>query len=155
MVLVGRSPVPKKTDENNEILQTLEKFEKEGIKANYYQCDVTNPKEVVEVIGEIERKVGKITGFVHGAGINSLKRLKQFSLDEAFKESLPKIMGAVNVCNVLKDHPPKLIVGITSIIGLTGMEGSGWYGLTNEVLNLYLHQYKNQNPKTEVVADCL
>ena len=32
------------------------------------------------------------------------------------------------------------------------MEGSGWYGLANEVLNLYLHQFKNQNPKTEVVT---
>ena len=63
---------------------------------------------------------------------------------EAYQESLPKVMGAVNICNALKDHPPKLIVGITSIIGLTGMEGSGWYGLSNEILNLYLQD--NHSP---------
>ena len=51
----------------------------------------------------------------------------------------------------LQDHPPKLIVGITSIIGLTGMEGSGWYGLSNEILNLYLHlQYKFLTPNNAI-----
>ena len=94
---------------------------------------------------EIEKKLGKITGFIHGAGLNSLKRLKQANVQEAFQEALPKVMGAVNICNALKDHPPKLIVGITSIIGLTGMEGSGWYGFSNEILNLYLEQYQSKS----------
>ena len=98
MVLVGRSALPTKNDKNNEILKTLERFEKEGFKARYYQCDVTNKKEVADIIGEIDRKFGKITGFIHGAGLNSIKRLKQASLEETFKESLPKVMGAVNVC---------------------------------------------------------
>ena len=151
MVLLGRSPVPKKSDEDSEILKTLEKFDKEGFKASYYQCDVTNPKDVAVVVEKIKSKVGKITGFIHGAGLNSLKRLKQSSVDEAFTESLPKVMGAVNVCSALNGDL-KLIAAITSIIGITGMEGSGWYGLANEVLNLYLHQYKGQNPQTEVVT---
>ena len=151
MVLVGRSPVPKKSDDNSEILKTLEKFEKEGFQASYYQCDVTNLKDVVDVVNEIKGKIGKITGFVHGAGLNSLKRLKQSNVDESLVESLPKVIGAVNVCSALNGDL-KLVAAITSIIGITGMEGSGWYGLANEVLNLYLHQYKNQNPKTEVVT---
>ncbi len=153
MVLVGRSPLPEnKKDGSNEIIQTLKLFEGEHLRASYYQCDVSDETNVAKVISVIQRKEGKITGFIHGAGLNSLKRLKQSSVTEVFKESLPKIFGAVNVCKALYKEPPKLIVGITSIIGLTGMEGSGWYGLANEVLNLYLHQYKNQNPKTEVVT---
>jgi enediyne polyketide synthase len=123
MVLVGRSPLPTKTDEINEISQTLEKFKKEGLKAYYYQCDVTNEKDVTAVIGKIERKVGKVTGFIHGAGLNSLKRLKQANVDETIKESLPKVMGAVNICYTLKGNL-KLVAAITSIIGITGMEGS-------------------------------
>ena len=138
MVLVGRSPEPENKKDDSEINQTIKQFESEHLKASYYQCDVTNEKDVFKTIDEIEKKHGPITGFVHGAGLNSLKRLKQASVQEALHEALPKVMGAVNVCNALKDHPPKLIVGITSIIGLTGMEGSGWYGLANEVLNLYL-----------------
>jgi enediyne polyketide synthase len=144
MVLIGRSSMPdthnrhSRESGNPEIIQTLKQFEKEDLKAVYYQCDVSNEKDVVSTIGKIEKKFGKITGFIHGAGLNSLKRLKQAAVQETFQEVLPKVMGAVNVCNALKNHPPKLIVGITSIIGLTGMEGSGWYGFSNEVLNLYL-----------------
>ena len=144
MVLIGRSPLPEdKKDVTNEIIRTLKQFKNENLKCSYYQCDVTNEKDVVSTIGEIEKKAGKITGFIHGAGLNSLKRLKQASVAQAHQEALPKVIGAVNICNALKDHPPKLIVGITSIIGLTGMEGSGWYGFSNEMLDLYLHQFKN------------
>jgi len=156
MVLVGRSSNPEnKKDETNEIVQTLKQFENENLKASYYKCDVTNEKDVANTVMEIEKKFGRITGFIHGAGLNSLKRLKQASVQEAFQEALPKVMGAVNVCNALKDHPPKLIVGITSIIGLTGMEGSGWYGLANELLNLYLPTVihaKAGIQKTEIIT---
>ncbi|MBI3601474.1 MAG: SDR family NAD(P)-dependent oxidoreductase [Candidatus Omnitrophica bacterium] len=150
VILMGRSPIPK--DKNDEINQTLNQFEKEQLKATYYQCDVTDETSVLKAIDDIEHKYGKITGFIHGAGLNSLKRLKQASVTEAFNESLPKVIGAVNVCKALSKSPPKLIAGITSIIGLTGMEGSGWYGLSNEILNLYLRQFKTQHPKTEVVT---
>ena len=153
MVLVGRSPMPEnKKDETNEIVQTLNQFKRENLKASYYSCDVTNEKDVITTVKEIEKKLGKITGFIHGAGLNSLKRLKQASPEEAYKEALPKVMGAVNVCNALKDHLPKLIVGITSIIGITGMEGSGWYGLANETLNLYLQRVSTKETSVVTIA---
>jgi len=140
MVLIGRSPLPiDYKDVDNEIVQTLNQFTSEDLKCSYYNCDVSNNKEVVNTIEEIEKKLGKITGFVHGAGLNSLRRLKQANVKEVLQESLPKVMGAINICQALESHPPKLIVGITSIIGLTGMESSGWYGLANEILNLYLN----------------
>ena len=152
MILVGRSSAPKGKDDKNEITQTLKQFEKDKLNCHYYQCDVTDESDVVNTIHEIERKFGKITGVIHGAGLNSLKRFKQATVQEAFHEALPKVIGVVNICKALSKNPPKLIAGITSIIGLTGMEGSGWYGFANEVLNLYLHQFKNQYPKTEVVT---
>ncbi len=46
--------------------------------------------------------MGQITGFMHGAGLNSLKRLKQASVQEAYQEALPKVLGAVNICNALE-----------------------------------------------------
>lgn len=152
MILMGRSSLPDKKDESNEIVQTLKQFEKEHLRANYYQCDVSDETNVLNVVKEIEKNEGGITGFIHGAGLNSLKRLKQVSVTEALNESLPKVMGAVNVCKALSKEPPKLIVAITSIIGITGMEGSGWYGLANEILNLHLYQFKTQHPQTQVAA---
>ncbi|MBF0503524.1 MAG: SDR family NAD(P)-dependent oxidoreductase [Candidatus Omnitrophica bacterium] len=153
MILVGRSACPKDNkDESNEIVQTLKQFEGEHLKASYYQCDVTDENSVALIIKQIRETRGQITGFIHGAGLNSLKRLKQSSVNDVFVESLPKVMGAVHICRALSDAPPKMIVGITSIIGLTGMEASGWYGLSNEILNLYLHQFKLRHPSTQVVS---
>jgi len=153
MVLVGRSPEPQnKKDDANEINQTLKQFKEEDLTASYYQCDITDEKNVIDVIKKIQEKHGKVTGFIHGASLNSIKHLWEMSTNDALKESLPKVIGAVNVCKALSGQPPKLISAITSIIGLTGMQGSGWYGLANEVLNLYLNQYKVLNPKTQVIS---
>ncbi len=153
MILVGRSPVPAGAhDASNEIVQILDKYRQQGLNGHYFQCDVTREADVIRVLDDVRRQFGKITGFIHGAGLNSLKRLKQSTAAEAYQESLPKVMGAVNVCRALSDEPLKLIVGITSIIGITGMQGSGWYGLANEILNLYLHQFRQRHPATQVVA---
>jgi len=153
MILVGRSKFPTETnDQNNEIVRTLSRFEKEGLQCKYYPCDVTNFEEVTQVIDKIENNYGKITAIIHGAGLNTLKRLKQTDPEGAYYEALPKVMGAINVCKALEKNPLKLIVGITSIIGITGMEGSGWYGLSNEILNLFLHQFKVKHKKTEIAT---
>ena len=86
---------------SDEITQTLDQFKKEGLKCSYYQCDVSNEKDVFNAIGKIEKEMGKITGFIHGAGLNSLNRLKQVSVSQAYQESLPKVIGAVNICKAL------------------------------------------------------
>lgn len=151
VVLAGRSLVPADyKDDNNEIVRTLNRFKKENLQCQYYQCDITNIEEVEKLIKEINKKFGKITGFIHGAGLISLKRLKQANPQEAYQESLPKVIGALNVLNALQKEPPKLILAITSVIGMTGMEGSGWYGFTNEVLTLALKQFKNKYKDTHV-----
>jgi len=47
---------------------------------------------------------------------------------------------------------PKLIVGFSSIIGVTGMAGNAWYAYSNETLNLMLREYAAANPTTQVVS---
>lgn len=153
MVLVGRSELPPQAkDQDNEIIRTLNRFKEEKLKCQYYSCDVTNFEAVRQLISKIEQSHGEITAVIHGAGQNTLKRLKQSNPEEAYHEALPKVMGAINICKALEKNSLKLIAGITSVIGVTGMEGSGWYGLANEVLNLFLHQFKAMHKETDVVT---
>ena len=56
------------------------------------------------------------------------------------------------MAKVLKRNNLKMFAAFTSVIGVTGMEGSGWYGFANEVLNLFLKQFKANNKKTEVIS---
>ncbi len=150
MILVGRSELPK--DSNDEIVRTLKRFKEERLQCQYYSCDVTNLEAVQQLVSKIAKEHGKITAVIHGAGLNTLKRLKQTNPEGAYQETLPKVMGAINICKALDKNLPKLFVGITSVIGVTGMEGSGWYGLANEILNLFLHQFKAEQKETEVIA---
>ena len=45
-------------------------------------------------------------------------------------------MGALNLMYVLANEPPKFFVGLSSIIGVTGMAGNAWYGFSNESLDV-------------------
>ena len=146
MMLIGRSK------KDAEIEKTLERFKQERLTCEYFQCDVGDADQVKKVVKEIEKQFGPITAVIHGAGLNSLRRLKQANFEDVYKESLPKIMGAVNVLEALEGSQLKLFVPMASIIGVTGMEGSGWYGFANEVLVQYLRSYRVRNKRIQIIA---
>ncbi len=151
MILVGRSPNPTNLkDEGNEIVKTLTRFKEAGLKCHYHQCDITDRQAVNRFVSWIRGKFGRIKGLIHGAGLNSLRRLGQVGVEEAYAESLPKVIGALNILGALGEEPPLFIMAITSVIGVTGMEGSGWYGFANEVLNLCLRKFGNEHAGTQV-----
>lgn len=153
LILVGRSPVgAKPNNEPDEIANTLGRFRRENLKCEYYQCDITNNSAVNEMVRDVQNRFGRIAGFIHGAGLNSLRRLRQGTSEEIYSESLPKVVGALNILNALEKDPPSLILALTSVIAVTGMEGSGWYGFANEVLNLCLRKYRNEHKNTHVQA---
>lgn len=146
MVLLGRSA------KDEEIEKTLERFKAEKLTCEYLRCDVTDAEQVKQVIKDVEKRLGSITAVIHGAGLNSLRRLKQAKLEDVYKEALPKVMGAVHVLDALEGRPLKLFAAMASIIGVTGMEGSGWYGFANEILIQYLWQYKKAHKNIEIIA---
>ncbi len=65
-------------------------------------------------------------------------------------EVSPKVLGAANLLESLADRPLRCLVGLTSIIGVTGIPGNSWYAFSNEVLDLILRQYKARYPETLV-----
>lgn len=151
MILVGRSPTPTNPkDKENEIIQTLHEFKNQNIPCEYHSCDITNKENVNALIQKIQKKHGEITGIIHGAGLNHLRRLKQAALEEIYEESLPKAAGMIHILDSIRENPPKLIMAMTSVIGVTGMPGSGWYGFANELLHLTLKQFNAEHPKTQI-----
>lgn len=151
MALVGSSPKPS-PEESSEIHRTLDAYRAENLSAEYYSCDVTDPKDVQTLIAEIESKQGKITALIHGAGINKPKRQDQVQVEDAIGECLPKVEGAKNLLAALKDNPLKLIVGFSSIIGVTGMPGNAWYAYSNQALSDSLNAHKANHPETQVLS---
>ena len=155
MALIGRSAHPDTAPDrpsSREISETLKRYNDGGVFARYFSCDVSDPESLISVVREIRRDMGKITGVIHGAGLNHPKSASQVSVEDALQEISPKLMGALNLVFALKDAPPKLFVGISSIIGVTGMPGNAWYGFSNEALDLVLRRFAADHPGTDSLS---
>jgi len=147
MALVGSSPLT-----NLEVIKTLEKYEKIGRPAQYFQCNITEFNELNSMIKFINKNFGKVAAVVHGAGLNIPRKVESASVKEILSEISPKIYGAINLHKALKSQPLKLFAALTSIIGITGMPGNAWYGLSNEMLDSFLGKIDCQRPETDVVS---
>ena len=155
MALVGSTPLKvfeSDDRDHDSIHQLLRRYEKQGLTARYYSCDVCNRNAVARTIKLIQNEMGPITGVIHGAGHNLPRRFYQVSPEDALKEVGPKVVGMLNLLAELGKQPPKRIVGLTSIIGITGMQGNGWYAFSNEALDLILRRFAARHPKTRTLS---
>jgi acyl transferase domain-containing protein/acyl-CoA thioesterase FadM/NAD(P)-dependent dehydrogenase (short-subunit alcohol dehydrogenase family)/acyl carrier protein len=155
MALVGRTPIPDPGaagPEGEKILEILRRYSDQGLQARYYSCDICDRRSLAETVRQIQREMGPITGVIHGAGRNSPRRFHQVPVEEALKEVAPKVIGALNLLSLLQEAPPKIIVGLTSSIGITGMQGNAWYAFSNEALDLILRRYGANHPTTRTLS---
>ncbi|RLC04896.1 MAG: type I polyketide synthase [Deltaproteobacteria bacterium] len=155
MALIGRTPLQgfnAAGSKEDKILEILERYQKIGLEARYYSCDVCDRNSVAQTVGQVQEEMGTITGVIHGAGQNTPRQFFQVSEEDALKEVAPKVIGALNLLSELRKNPPKLIVGLTSIIGITGMQGNGWYAFSNEALDLILRRYALTHPATRTLS---
>ncbi len=154
MALVGRSPLPTPDLETgkSEIIKTLDRYRQRDLSAQYYCCDITNLASVEALLQTIKTDLGPVTGVIHGAGLNTPRRVEQVSLESAQAEVSPKLIGAQNLLQTMADCPPKLFLAFTSIIGVTGMPGNSWYGFANETLNLLLQRFAHLHPETQIIS---
>lgn len=149
LAIAGRTVL---IDKNEEIQNSLQRYRENGITYRYYACDIADQESVFDLKKRIEQDLGMITGVIHGAAINKPRSAEQVALAEAMSEIAPKLLGVINICEALKDRPPKLFVGFSSIIGVTGMMGNAWYGFSNEIMNLLLQAFESHTGITKVIS---
>jgi enediyne polyketide synthase len=149
VALVGSSPAGKDMHDL-EVAQTLERFKNAGLTCRYYSCNITDSYAVAELVATVTAELGSITAVVHGAGINKPSRIEQVSVEDAVAEVAPKLLGAYNLFQALASAPPRLFIGFTSIIGVTGMPGNAWYAFSNELLDLMLRSFASDHQEMAV-----
>jgi len=155
MALVGSSPHPQDNPmgkSSSEIARILRRFRDEELTCQYYQCNVADAQAVVELVAQVDKDLGNITGVIHGAAVNKARRVENCSLAEAEAEIAPKVLGAINLCQVLQSKPPKIFAGISSIGAVVGLPGNSWYSFSNEVLDLILRHFHQEHPETSVIS---
>jgi enediyne polyketide synthase len=148
--LVGSSS-PEKAKEG-EAGENLARFAELGIECRYYACDISNAEAVQALFRQVEEELGPVTGVIHGAGTNKPRRLEQVSAREAVSEVSPKLLGAMHLFELACERRVKMIAALSSIIGVTGMPGNGWYAYSNEVLDLMLRGIAQRHPGIQTVS---
>ncbi|MCW5203122.1 SDR family NAD(P)-dependent oxidoreductase [Desulfobulbus sp. US4] len=152
LALVGSSSPAMHNEQQDEILYTLKRANEAGLSAHYYQCDVTDAEAVKRLVHQVENEQGTITGVIHGSALNRPGELDTVPVEQALEEISPKVIGAMNLCAALQDHPPQLFIAFSSLIGISGMQKNGWYGFSNEALHLFLQQYGETEPRITTLS---
>ncbi len=155
MALVGRTPHPDQATQktaSQEIGTLLDKYAALGLAVDYFACDVADRDAVTAMVTAVTDRLGPVTGVIHGAGLNRPRLTGQVKPEQAFAETAPKVLGMLHLLDALHAQPLKLILGMGSIIGITGMPGNGWYGFSNEVMDLALRGFAADHPQTQTVT---
>ncbi len=95
-----------------------------GVKAEIYECDVSNYGKVKETVEQIVKDFGKINIVVNNAGILIKKPFLETAEEDWDKTINVNLKGVFNVCRfsipfLLKNTPAK-IVNVSSIAGRNG-----------------------------------
>jgi len=133
---------------NAEIARTLARFAKDGLAARYYRCDLTDPDAVHALVQQVSTEFGAIRAVIHGAAVNKAALIPQSDEAAAAAEVGPKVLGALNLCAALESAPPRLFIGLSSVLELTGLAGNGWYAFSNEALSLIIRRFAAKHPDT-------
>ncbi len=142
VALLGRSNP--ETDE--ELRNNLQRFHNANVGFGYFPVDLTNEKSALETIQRIQAEMGAVTAVFHGAGVNDPKQLEELTEHNLRVTLEVKVTALRNILKALDATNLGLLLTFGSIIGRTGLQGEGHYGLANEWLRMEVEEWQHQHP---------
>ncbi|MDQ0585710.1 SDR family NAD(P)-dependent oxidoreductase [Streptomyces rishiriensis] len=132
-----------------EVRTTLAALESAGSRVRYVPVDVRDGKALHDVLEEVRRDWGPITGIVHGAGVLADKLIAD-KTDEQYDQVLTtKVGGLRALLAATESDPLDSIVLFSSVAAVFGNAGQSDYAIANEVLNHVARAERARRP------DCL
>ena len=136
LILTGRSHVNRKKQGQLKELESL------GARIEYRQVNVSEEKEVEDLIQEIGREFGPINGVLHCAGLIRDNFILKKTVQE-FQEVLPpKVAGTFFLDQATRDLELDFFVLFSSLAGGIGNAGQADYACANAFLDAYA-AYRN------------
>ena len=135
-----------------EISETISQITAAGGQAIYIQGDVTNLASFKLDVNQAEKKLGKITGIIHGAGRLADKYIQdktEADFENVLSVKLDGFLSLLSTVNLNKlDH----LILFSSVAGFYGNVGQTDYAIANEILSKAAHLFKTNHPNTHVSA---
>jgi len=142
----------KKYMAGREIKTNLDAIRATGANVGYFAADVRDPESIQNVIDQVHKKYGVITGIVHGAGILE-DRLIIDKTDRQFNQVFDtKVKGLAILLEATCNDPLKHLVLFSSVAARMGNPGQADYAMANEVLNKIAKAEAAMRPDCRVSA---
>ncbi|MGE3166250.1 MAG: SDR family NAD(P)-dependent oxidoreductase [Planctomycetota bacterium] len=123
-----------------------------GSRVIYMPVDVADPAALRAALQEVERSVGPIRGFVHGAGVLADQRIDdktQAAFDRVFAT---KVGGAEALLAAVDPAALRFAVFFSSSTARYGRVGQVDYAMANEVLNKLAQRWARLHPTCRVLS---
>jgi NAD(P)-dependent dehydrogenase (short-subunit alcohol dehydrogenase family)/acyl carrier protein len=136
------------------VYDLIDAVTKAGAKAEYIQCDVTDPEAVTAAVQEISAANERVDVFIHAAGIEKSRKIDTKSIEE-FKQTVSiKADGFSNVFRALEAAKklPKTVVFFSSVAGRFGNAGQTDYSAGNDLLSKYAAWLPAKYPNMQAVS---
>jgi len=134
LILVGRSEL------DNDKKETIKQLEALGSQVKYIQCDVSNSKQVNQLIKE---NTG-ITGIIHASGIADDSVIVKKKITQVKRVLAAKVKGIRLLDEATAQHKLDYFIAISSIAGTLGNVGQSDYAAANAYMDGYIAQREKQ-----------
>ncbi len=137
---------------SREIASTLAAIESYGGQAVYISADITDEENFIARIKAEEKKLGTITGVIHGAGNLADKLIENKSEKDYDLVVNTKVNGLRSIMNCIDAEKLDFLVFFSSVAGFFGNIGQTDYAIANEVLNKSAYILQRSLPHCFVMA---
>jgi acyl transferase domain-containing protein/acyl carrier protein len=133
LVLIGRSGA------SSAAQAAVSEMERAGAQVVIACADVSQEKQIADVLQEIQSSMPALRGIIHAAGIIDDGSLRNQDWSRFAKVMTPKVQGAWNLHSLTEGLPLDFFVFFSSMASLIGSPGQGNYSAANAFLDALAH----------------
>ena len=145
LILVGSSEL---NDAKKAFIRGLESFD---VKIRYVRCDITRQAEVNALVIQYP----KISGVIHGSGVNKDNLISKKTLDEIDQVLAPKVEGLEYLDQATAHLKLDYFITLSSIAGTLGNAGQTDYAAANGYMDAYVHARAQQVKSQQRYGKCI
>ena len=160
ITLVSRNKLPARSDwpsfskQESRVarqIRGIESLEALGTQVNVVVADVANKVALEKALDDARAVNGPVNGVLHTAGTLDDRLMLLKSRKDAEAVLAPKAVGAINVCDVVRDDPVQFILFYSSVSAYLGAQGQTDYAAANAFLDSLAADLRSQGvPATSI-----
>ncbi|NKB35885.1 MAG: SDR family NAD(P)-dependent oxidoreductase [Gammaproteobacteria bacterium] len=135
-----------------EIRGNIERMRAHGVDVLYESVDVRDQKAVSGLLSKVRKKLGPISGIIHGAGVLADRLIEDKTTEQFAEVMATKVKGMQNLLKACRNDKLKLLVSFSSSTARLGRKGQIDYAVANEALNKIAQQQQAQQKDCRVLS---